>query len=174
MEGISQVISYRRILGVFPGSSCPNLDGGGSCESLHVYTCMCGDAGVHALLSLSLSLSLCVCTCACLRVCVCARARACVWVRTDLPLSSGGVSTPPSLPPPAPLVVALPSQPSTSPRLVSNDFPPSYPDSGTHPWGTASPLFRIPPPTSLHRRHPYSGKLVLLRVRREPGGRKEN
>jgi len=70
--------------------------------------------------------------------------------------------------PAAPLALALPSQPSTSPRLVSNDFPPSYPDSGTHPWGTASPLFRIPPPTSLHRRHPYSGKLALLRARREP------
>lgn len=90
-----------------------------------------------------------------------------VWVRTNLPLSTGGVSTHP------PYALALPSQPSTSLRLVSNDFPPSYPDSGTHPWGTASPLphhlflsstpFRAAPPTSFHRRHPDSGKLALPR-----------
>lgn len=108
-DGVPQVVSYRRILGVFPGSSCSNLDWGS-------YVAMCA--------------------------CVCG----CLWVRTNLPLSSPGVST-------LPYALALPSQPSTSPRLVSNDFPPSYPDSGTHPWGTI-PL-RAVPSTPFHCRHPW-------------------
>lgn len=108
-DGVPQVVSYRRILGVFPGSSCLNLDWGS-------YVAMCA--------------------------CVCG----CLWVRTNLPLSSPGVST-------LPYALALPSQPSTSPRLVSNDFPPSYPDSGTHPWGTI-PL-RAVPSTPFHCRHPW-------------------
>jgi len=127
---------------------------------IYVYACMCGDAGVHRA-----SPYVCVRARARARVCVCGCARISLFQAAESLRR---------LPPLAPLALALPSQPSTSPRLVSNDFPPSYPDSGTHPWGTASPLFRIPPPTSLHRRHPYSGKLVLLHVRREPGGRKEN
>lgn len=113
---------------------------------------------------------MCARVCACTRsarVCVCVCARTSIWVRTNLPLSTGGVSSHP------PYALALPSQPSTSPRLVSNDFPPSYPDSGTHPWGTASPFpsctsssstpFRAPPPASFHRRHPDSGKPALPR-----------
>lgn len=57
---------------------------------------------------------------------------------------------------PPPFALALPSQPSTSPRLVSNDFPPSYPDSGTHPWGTASPFL-----SSEHRRLPSIGATLI-------------
>lgn len=73
-----------------------------------------------------------------IRVCVHVWVCICVRARISLFLSSL-------------FLVSLPSQPSTSPRLVSNDFPPSYPDSGTHPWGNPSNTVTL----SYYSRHPW-------------------
>lgn len=97
--------------------------------------------------------------CTCLRVCECKSTSVCVG------LCMGAHESPSFnrrslyvLSPFPPFALALPSQPSTSPRLVSNDFPPSYPDSGTHPWGTASPSSLS---SEHHRRPPSIGATLI-------------
>lgn len=109
-KGISQVVSYRRILGVFPGIVLPKprrrvVRFVRVCTSMRVFACV----SLYGCARLSLF-------------------QAVEFLHSPPPSSS----------------LVLPSQPSTSPRLVSNDFPPSYPDSGTHPWGTASSPAPLP------------------------------